>query len=165
MSKQRMVSETRGIGNLLTERRYFAVPAHQRDYAWRTGEVEEYLNDVVGAIHGAANEYFLGLIVLVDTDDSTSKRYEILDGQQRLATTTMIYAAIRHWLTVNGFNDDATRIQSDFIGISEIGENEHEPRIVMNIDNREIFQEIVVNQCSDELIERRQKESGRHSSM
>jgi hypothetical protein len=125
----------------------------------------EYLDDVVDAIRGDATEYFLGLIVLVDMDDSMSKRYEILDGQQQLATTTMIYAAIRHWLTVNGFNDDATRIQSDFIGISEIGENEHEPRIVMNIDNREIFQEIVVNQCSDELIERRKKDSGRHSSM
>jgi len=90
MSKQRMVSETRGIGNLLTERRYFAVPAHQRDYAWRTGEVEEYLDDVIAAVRENANEYFLGLIVLVDSDDSMSKRYEILDGQQRLATTTMM---------------------------------------------------------------------------
>jgi uncharacterized protein with ParB-like and HNH nuclease domain len=78
MSKQRMVSETRGIGNLLTERRYFAVPAHQRDYAWPAGAVEEYLDDIVVAMREDASEYFLGLIVLVDTDDPMSKRYEIL---------------------------------------------------------------------------------------
>ena len=124
MSKQRMVSETRGIGNLLTERRYFEVPAHQRDYAWPIGAVEQYLGDVVDAMRVEASEYFLGLIVLVDTDDPVSRRYEILDGQQRLATTTMIYAAIRHWLTVNGFDKETARIQNDFIGISEIGETQ-----------------------------------------
>jgi hypothetical protein len=37
MSKQRMVSETRGIGNLLTERRYFAVPAHHRVFDLGSG--------------------------------------------------------------------------------------------------------------------------------
>jgi hypothetical protein len=34
MPEQRMISNTRGIGQLLNERRYFEVPPHQRDYAW-----------------------------------------------------------------------------------------------------------------------------------
>jgi len=37
MAKQQMVSETRGIGQLLNERRYFEVPPHQRDFAWPLG--------------------------------------------------------------------------------------------------------------------------------
>ena len=42
MAKQQMVSETRGIGQLLNERRYFEVPSHQRDFAWPLGAVEQY---------------------------------------------------------------------------------------------------------------------------
>ena len=164
MAKQQMVSETRGIGQLLNERRYFEVPPHQRDFAWPLGAVEQYVEDIVGAMTDSDSDYFLGLIVLVDTDDAASKRYEILDGQQRLATTTMIYAAIRQWLRDNGLDNEAAKIQNDFIGISEIGEDEDEPRIVLNINNRDLFQGIVVNPCADKVLETKLLGEGRHSS-
>src|SRR5207247_1065108 len=107
MSAQHMVSEASGIGQLLDERRYFEVPAHQRDYSWPIGAVEQYLEDIVDAMKRGDSDYFVGLIVLVDTENPTKTRYQILDGQQRLATTTMIYAAIRHWLKANDFDSEA----------------------------------------------------------
>ena len=164
MAKQQMVSETRGIGQLLNERRYFQVPPHQRDYAWPLGAVEQYLEDVVEAMADPESDYFLGLIVLVDTDDPASSRYEILDGQQRLATTTMIFSAIRQWLRDNGLDTEASKIQNDFIGISEIGEEQDEPRIILNVNNRELFQEVVVNPCSDKVLEAKRVKEGRHTS-
>jgi len=164
MAKQQMVSETRGIGQLVNERRYFLVPAHQRDYAWPLGAVEQYLDDVISAAEDPESDYFLGLIVLVDTENPTSKRYEVLDGQQRLATTTMIYAAIRQWLRDNGLDNEAAKIQNDFIGISEIGEEQDEPRIILNVNNQELFQEIVINPCTDKLLEQRLAAEGKHSS-
>ena len=164
MSKQQMVSGTRGIGQLLNERRYFAVPPHQRDYAWPVGAVEQFLDDVIEAMIESDSDYFIGLIVLVDTSDPTKKRYEILDGQQRLATTTMIYSAIRQWMRDHGEDNEAAKIQNEFIGISEIGEEKDEPRIVMNINNQEIFQDIVVNPCPDTVLQKRQAEAGRHTS-
>jgi len=159
-----MSSQTRGIGQLLTERRYFEVPAHQRDYAWPVGAVEQYLDDVVEALSDPESDYFLGLIVLVDTDEPSSKRYEILDGQQRLATTTMIFSAIRQWLRDNGIDEDAAKIQTSFIGISEIGEDQDEPRIVLNTNNRALFQEVVVNPFSDKAVEGRLAAEGKHTS-
>jgi len=162
-NKQQMVSETRGIGQLINERRYFEVPPHQRDYAWPIGTVEQYIEDVVGAMN-AGSEYFLGLIVLVDTDNPTARRYEILDGQQRLATTTMIFAAIRQWMRDHGLDSEGSKIQNEFIGISEIGEEQDEPRIVMNLNNREVFQEVVVNSCADKVIEKKLETAGRFSS-
>ena len=109
-------------------------------------------------------DYFLGLIVLVDTADASQKRYEILDGQQRLATATMIYAAIRQWMRDHGYDSEAAKIQNEFIGISEIGEEEDEPRIVMNVNDQALFQEIVINAYSDKVLEKRLAESGRHTS-
>jgi hypothetical protein len=159
-----MVSETRGIGQLLNERRYFLVPPHQRDYAWPLGAVEQFLDDVVEAMQDGDADYFLGLIVLVDTENPEERRYEILDGQQRLATTTMVYAAIRQWLRDNGEDQEAGKLQNEFIGISEIGESQDEPRLILNINNREAFQEAVVNPCSDTDLRARQSQAGRHTS-
>jgi hypothetical protein len=164
MAKQQMVSETRGIGQLLNERRYFEVPPHQRDFAWPLGAVEQYIEDVIRAMTESDSDYFLGLIVLVDTENAANKRYEILDGQQRLATTTMIYAAIRQWLRDNGMDNEAAKIQNDFIGISEIGEDQDEPRIILNISNRDLFQEVVVNPCADKLLETKLLGEGRYTS-
>lgn len=159
-----MVSETRGIGQLLNERRYFSVPPHQRDYAWPIGAVDQFLDDIVNAMEEGEAEYFLGLVVLVDSDARSANRYEILDGQQRLATTTMVYAAIRQWLRDAGRDDEAGKIQKDFIGISEIGESEDEPRLILNVSNRALFQEVVINPCSDKELKTRQANAGRYSS-
>lgn len=165
MAKQQMSSETRGIGQLLNERRYFEVPAHQRDYAWPIGAVEQYLDDIVNAMDQDPNsDYFLGLLVLVGADETPSKRYEILDGQQRLATTTMIYSAMRQWLRDSGLDSEAAKIQNDFIGISEIGEELDEPRIILNVNNRDIFQEVIVNPCPEKVIEVKLASEGRYTS-
>jgi len=164
MPKQQMTSETRGVGRLLHERRYFQVPPHQRDFAWPIGAVEQFLEDIVDAMRSGDAEYFLGLIVLVDTDNAQGQRYQILDGQQRLATATMVYAAIRHWLRERGMDEDGLKIQNDFIGISDIGEEEPEPRIILNLQNRGLFQEVVVNACPDSILQNRMNAAGRHSS-
>ena len=72
------------------------MPDHQRDFAWTDEEVEQFLNDVIGAIQDSEEDYFLGLVVVVKPGQ-VEKPWEVLDGQQRLATTTMVYAAIREW--------------------------------------------------------------------
>ncbi|MDD5707660.1 MAG: DUF262 domain-containing HNH endonuclease family protein [Kiritimatiellae bacterium] len=162
---QQMVSEARGIGQLLSERRYFAVPAHQRDFAWPLGAVEQFLEDVAGAMSAGDSDYFLGLIVLVNTDEPAARRYEILDGQQRLATTTMTYAGIRQWLREHNQDTEAAKIQTEFIGISEIGEATDEPRLILNTNNRDAFQETVVNPCPEKTLLDRLSTAGRHSSV
>jgi hypothetical protein len=58
-------------------------------------------------------DYFLGLIVLVEP--SNGGAWQILDGQQRLATATMVYSSIRSWLFENGFEKDAQKVQERYI--------------------------------------------------
>ena len=164
MAKQKMVSNTCGIGQLLNVRRYFEVPPHQRDYAWPLGSVEQFLSDIVSSMEDADADYFLGLIVLVATDNPAKRRYQILDGQQRLATTTMVYAAIRQWLGDNREDTEANKIQNEFIGISEIGESQDEPRVILNTYNQDLFLECVINPISDKDLAKKQAECKRHSS-
>ena len=129
MNTSFMEADTQGIGEFIQHRRFFRVPDHQRDFAWTDEEVEQFINDVIGALQGSAEDYFLGLVVVVEPEDDDV--WEILDGQQRLATTTMVYAAIREWLHSSGFEEDAIKLQDDFIGSRELGETEAVPRLTL----------------------------------
>lgn len=155
MSSKYMKADVSGVGKLISERGNFRVPDHQREYAWPAGAVEQFLEDIDTAVKNNEPDYFVGLIVLVEPESDGA--WEILDGQQRLATTTMIYSAIRSWLKENGFEKDAQKVQENYIGISELGEEKDRPRIALNVRDREIFETAVANQVSDDHLESQKK--------
>lgn len=66
MSSKYMKADVTGVGRLISERANFAVPDHQRDYAWPTGAVEQFIEDIDTALKNNEPDYFLGLIVLVE---------------------------------------------------------------------------------------------------
>ena len=156
-------AHTQGIGEFIHHRRFFHVPDHQRDFAWTDEEVEQFLNDIIGAIKEGEQDYFLGLVVVVKPKQQHGA-WQILDGQQRLATTTMIYAAMREWLHSAGFESEAIRLQEDFIGSKELGETEPTPRLTLNINNRTMFQEIVVDRRNDDFLASKHEVAPRYSS-
>ena len=162
MTSKYMKADVTGIGKLISERAYFKVPDHQREYSWPSGAVEQFLEDIDTAITNSDPDYFIGLIVLVEP--SNDNIWQILDGQQRLATTTMIYSAIRNWLTENGFSKDAQKVQERYIGISELGDEKDRSRITLNVNDRDIFRNTVVEQKSDSYLAEQENKSGRNSS-
>jgi hypothetical protein len=129
-----------GIARLLNEGR-FIVPSHQRDYAWSDDDVKQLFDDVIDAIEKNSDSYFLGLLVFLFSGES----YTILDGQQRLATTVIIFASIRDWLRqYPNYLQDATKIQDWYIGGSELGQSEPTPKVILNQTNNHFFLEYVV---------------------
>ena len=72
----------------------FVIPDYQRPYAWGIEQTLQLLDDLEGGLAGAVDEpYFLGSIVLVK--DKGEPRSEVIDGQQRLTTTTILMAVLR----------------------------------------------------------------------
>ena len=162
MTTSFMEAGTQGIGEFILHRRFFSVPDHQRDFAWTDEEVEQFIDDVIGALKVGSEDYFLGLVVVVEPNDDDP--WEILDGQQRLATTTMVYAAIREWLHSAGFEDDAFKLQSEFIGSRELGESEMVSRLTLNVNNRAAFREFVVERNNDSFLDSKYHAAPRYSS-
>ena len=75
----------------------FIVPFYQRPYAWKEAQALELFEDLWGYFletddDSDAEPYFLGSIVLIQGDASAA---EIVDGQQRLTTLTILLAALR----------------------------------------------------------------------
>ncbi|MFT3890589.1 MAG: DUF262 domain-containing protein [Anaerolineales bacterium] len=56
-------------------------------------EVEQLWLDIIQAMDENRSEYFLGTIVV--DEDREEKIRTVIDGQQRLATLSMIFSAIR----------------------------------------------------------------------
>ena len=162
MNTSFMEADTQGIGEFIQHRRFFRVPDHQRDFSWTDEEVEQFIDDIIAALQGSAEDYFLGLVVVVEPDGDDV--WEILDGQQRLATTTMVYAAIREWLHSSGFEADAIKLQDDFIGSRELGETEAGSRLTLNINNRAAFREFVVDRRNNAVLGSRHDAAPRYSS-
>jgi len=77
----------------------FKVPLYQRPYAWTSKESGDLLDDLMSFLGDddelidKANPYFLGSIVLIKADNKPE--VQIVDGQQRLTTLTILFAALR----------------------------------------------------------------------
>ncbi|MCY2977216.1 MAG: DUF262 domain-containing HNH endonuclease family protein [Planctomycetota bacterium] len=76
----------------------FYVPKYQRGYAWEEDEVNDFINDVRQLTNPPASSatHFMGGVVHVYNSamNIVSRRHEIVDGQQRMATVTLAMAAI-----------------------------------------------------------------------
>lgn len=68
------------------------IPRYQRPYAWTADETLQLLEDLQGAAPLEGEPYFLGSIVLVNTGGA---EHDVIDGQQRLTTTTILMAVLR----------------------------------------------------------------------
>jgi hypothetical protein len=93
------------LGKLLGPANVFDVPAFQRAYSWTTDEAGQLIEDLLLALgeadaRGATSGYFLGPILLLDSEtsearDKTPRTFQIIDGQQRLATLTVLACVLR----------------------------------------------------------------------
>lgn len=87
------------IKKIFSDEFVFSIPLYQRPYAWTTREAEMLLEDLLAAIGESKQDledvppYFLGSIVLTKDDDKPDS--EVIDGQQRLTTITILLAALR----------------------------------------------------------------------
>ncbi len=101
----------------------FEIPPYQRPYAWTVDQASELLTDVLAFLGNDSqpveevNPYFLGSIVLIKGEDSP--KADIVDGQQRLTTLTILMAVLRAKV-----NDDFANEITSFIyekGILTLG--------------------------------------------
>lgn len=99
------------IADLLSFRHRFVVPEFQRVYGWGETELNRLFADVEAALLGGHGRFFLGTIYLATTEDGTEA--QIADGQQRLLTATMVYAAARDLAEDPAIADKLHEILSD----------------------------------------------------
>lgn len=136
---QEIAIQLEGISNILKTRR-FKVPAYQRSYAWEREHVDALLNDVNEAIRNKENEYFLGSLVVTGP---VERRYEVVDGQQRLTTVSLLIAAIKDIFERDGDHDVVVSVKSEYLASTDRKSKEKEPKLVLNEVDNELYQELI----------------------
>jgi hypothetical protein len=91
----------------------FKVPLYQRPYSWATEQAGELLDDLISFIGldssvsiDELSPYFLGSIVLIK--EESQPEAEVVDGQQRLTTLTILLSALRHTITTPAYSGGMT---------------------------------------------------------
>ena len=90
-----MESKFYSIGNLFTTPRaaVFTVPEYQRGFEWGLKNFQDLWSDL-DRIGDRVDRHFLGNIILLHESDAADT-VEIVDGQQRMATISLLVMAIR----------------------------------------------------------------------
>ncbi len=82
------------IREILGDKFLHIIPPYQRPYAWTKQEAQQLLEDIVQSVERDNGEpYFLGSIILIRPGDQISG--DVVDGQQRLVTLTILCAVLR----------------------------------------------------------------------
>jgi hypothetical protein len=135
--------ESPGIGKLLRQGR-LEVPPNQRSYAWRETHVRNLLQDLNEAVRGGgADEYFLGTIVLIQ---KSGEPLSIVDGQQRLATTSILLARIRDQLLSINRRAAGDFIEESFLSNIDLKTEQRVPRLKLNAEDNEFFATYILPQ-------------------
>jgi uncharacterized protein with ParB-like and HNH nuclease domain len=99
MSQAAYSAQSKNIGELLGvgAKAKLVVPEFRRGYSWQKRHVDVFWNDIVlfqkrTEKSDQQDEYFLGPIVVLPKGKST---IYLLDGQQRLATATILLSVLR----------------------------------------------------------------------
>jgi Protein of unknown function DUF262/Protein of unknown function (DUF1524) len=110
-------------GNLM-----YRIPPYQREYSWQKLQWEELFEDLVEA----DGSHFLGTIITLNktTDAVQAGVLELIDGQQRMTTLTLLLASIYSVLKENYEElDEDARTDLTNLGRQLVRKSDGEPRV------------------------------------
>ena len=95
----------------LFENKVYNVPVYQRPYSWNSDNVETLLNDIYEAYCSSDKYegYYTGNLLLHDKNErinGIATVYEVIDGQQRITTISLMLLALYSIVTLRGGQDD-----------------------------------------------------------
>lgn len=137
--------EERGIASALSHR-ILRVPLNQRSYAWERDEVSTLFTDLYRAFEAGEQIYFLGAIVLTK---GIKNQWEVADGQQRLATTSILIAAVRDYLLELEDLEGANKFQSLYLLDYDVRKKDSTAKIYLNFQDHEFFLETILKTPKD----------------
>lgn len=137
------------LSKILSSDFEYRIPAYQRPYAWTREECSKLFEDLYSAfLTNSKNAYFLGSIILIK--NLRNKTYDVVDGQQRLTTLTLLISSI-----ISRFEKE--KYKNDFIPCIKQDANvalklSEKPRIIVREKNKLIFNKYVLKCKINEIM-------------
>lgn len=81
------------INHLISDNAHYVIPIYQRNYEWKKDEIEMFIDDINNANRDNKQHYYIGSLVVLRRSDGN---FEVIDGQQRLTTLTILLKVLGH---------------------------------------------------------------------
>jgi len=142
--KNLLDTSTESLSDIIGNGKTYTVPPYQRDYSWKKDQWEDLWNDIL-AIESSGKVHYMGSIVLQNMGD---KKFNIIDGQQRFTTLTLIVLATINQLTElvkGGIEVDNNKkriaiLKRKYIGDEDAGSLTYSSKLKLNENNNSFFQ-------------------------
>jgi uncharacterized protein with ParB-like and HNH nuclease domain len=138
---------------------YYYVPDYQRPYSWGDEQIEQMWDDINSAMKAGDKNYFLGPMILIRTPNG----FEIVDGQQRLTTLTILFCVIRDLYLEKLKERDkelANRIKDS---IKSLVDDKYRLRLITQLNYQNEFEQEILKGVNFSKVLRTQKEKRENS--
>jgi hypothetical protein len=132
----------------LTAQQQYIIPIFQRYYSWGRSEWEQLWSDICELREKPGKRHFMGALVFVPDKSPVTysyPTYQVIDGQQRLITLSLLLAALRNICTENGFADLSAEITNSVL-IHQYKKGPEQLRVYPRQRDREEFKDAVLGQ-------------------
>lgn len=126
----------------------YNVPVYQRPYSWDIEQIKVLLNDIYETYTGPDKEdgYYTGNLIIFDRNDKINgliSKYDIIDGQQRITTFSLILLAIYCKAKADDIEDRTVENVKDALWKVINRENKREcPVITLNSIEKKCFSDL-----------------------
>ena len=139
--------ENKSLSEIMSNSKSYVIPRFQRDYSWEHTNLEELWQDIEQMLESKI-QHFMGYLVF-QTDDGQS--FQVIDGQQRLTTISLLIAAVlnRFQVMIDGDIDaDKNRQRfdaylEDYLGVLDTVTLERSAKLVLNRHNDSHFRHLI----------------------
>ena len=114
-----MKASERTLQQLLHSSDQYVIPVFQRYYTWGTANWEQLMEDVGELLEVGAEDrrHFMGSIVTVPDGHQPGSvpAYQVIDGQQRLTTLSILLCVVRDVASSHGWNELAAEVDENYL--------------------------------------------------
>ncbi len=135
----------------------YRVPEYQRYYAWDQQQLRDLWEDLEALDLNAEAKHYTGTIVVERQGENinrfglTFRQFRIIDGQQRLATLSMlVFCAYERLRAIGG--EDSDRTAKNILNVYIIDESTSEYKLKLNGSDDSFLRDVVFQTAEAELV-------------
>lgn len=139
-----MDAHVKTVSQILYSSDQYLVPFFQRRYSWKKVNWQRLLDDIVHLTEAAETKHFLGPLVCTPLNPIPGEvtTYQLIDGQQRLATLTVAIAALRDIAKLKDLGSLGEEIHEQFL-VHHRQKGDKRLKVVPRLEDREDYKSIL----------------------
>lgn len=142
-------TDTVTLNDIFSNGRHYRVPEFQRDYSWKEEQWDDLWTDILAVKDRKDHIHYMGAIVLQDLE---KKSFSVIDGQQRLATLSIIALCIikrledlvNNGIEVEENKEREKRLREQYVGEKDAVSLRYSNKLKLNENNESFYRSFLV---------------------